>query len=284
MAISVSIPTIWSARILEYLDKMLVYAQALTNRDYEGEITPGATVKILQVGDVTVSDYTGDLGNPNDLTDSAQDLVINQKKAFTFKVDDVDQEFSVLRLVDAGSQRAAYALADTLDQYIASFYAQADAANLYGNSTTPIVIGGGTGEVRAYDAHLELAQLLSEANVPEADRRAVYPHWFIRRLKKELGGRNSGLGDNITQSGEVGVVDGVRIFASNNVPNTAGAKFKAIMGIPKITMAQAIAKVETHRMQNAFATRVNGLWVYGAKLTHPKALAVGTFDKGNLTA
>lgn len=284
MAISVSIPTIWSARILEYLDKILVYAQAFTNRDYEGDITPGATVKILQVGDVSVQDYTGDLGDPGDLTDSSQDLVINQKKAFTFKVDDVDQEFSVLRLVDAGSQRAAYALRDTLDQYIASFHSGVNAANAYGTGASPVTIGGGSGEVRAYDAHLELAQRLSEANVPEGDRRAVYPFWFVRRLKKELGGKDSGLGDRITESGEVGMVDGVRIFASNNVPNTAGAQYKALMGIPKITMAQAIAKVETHRMEKAFATRVNGLWVYGAKLTHDKALAVGTFNKGDLTA
>ena len=58
MAISVFIPTIWSARLLEHLDKAHVYA-GLVNRDYEGEIRNyGDTVKIQQIGDITVKSYT----------------------------------------------------------------------------------------------------------------------------------------------------------------------------------------------------------------------------------
>ena len=58
MSIQNFIPTIWSARLLEHLDKRHVYLNLL-NRDYEGEIKNfGDTVKINQIGEVTIKDYT----------------------------------------------------------------------------------------------------------------------------------------------------------------------------------------------------------------------------------
>ena len=57
MSVTNFIPTIWSARLLEHLNKTHVYA-ALVNRDYEGEIKNfGDTVKINQLGRVTIKDY-----------------------------------------------------------------------------------------------------------------------------------------------------------------------------------------------------------------------------------
>ncbi len=68
MAFSNFIPEIWSARLLEHLDKVHVYA-SLLNRDYEGEIKAfGDTVHINQVGNITVKDYTGaDIDDPEEL-------------------------------------------------------------------------------------------------------------------------------------------------------------------------------------------------------------------------
>ena len=56
MAIDNFIATIWSARILENLQKSLVYGQpSVVNRDYEGEIRDlGSTVKINSIGPITV--------------------------------------------------------------------------------------------------------------------------------------------------------------------------------------------------------------------------------------
>lgn len=286
MAITVSDPTIWSTRLRMYLDKSLVYVNALCNRDYEGEIAPGSTVKILNVAEGTIEDYDGSLTAPADLTDENNaTLTINQKKAFNFKVEDTDQEFSVLNLIDQGSKRHAYKLADTADQYIASLHAgisDTTPDNTYGDSTTPIVIGGGGSDVAAYDMFLELSQRLDEANVPRQDRRIVLPPWLYRRIKKELGGKDSGLGDQVQLNGLIGELDGVQIFLSNNVANTSGAKYKVMMGIPVITYAEAIMKTETYRVESAFATGVKGLHVYGAKLVSPAALALATVSKGTL--
>src|ERR1700730_10619196 len=89
------IPTVWAARLLTTLQSALVYGQSgVCNRDYEGEIRDkGNTVKIGSVGDPTVQDYTkdADISDPEALTDSEQNLEIDQAKYFNFCVDSVDR-------------------------------------------------------------------------------------------------------------------------------------------------------------------------------------------------
>lgn len=284
MPITVSDPTLWSTRILFHLTTSFVYGVAFTNKNYEGEIQDaGSTVRLLQIGDVSIGDYAGILSDPENLTDSALDLIIDQKKAFNFKVDDVDARRSVLQLIDEGSKRAAYAISDVRDQHIASFHSSVATGNLVGTDTTPLVVGFGAGEIRPYDALLELTQKLDEANVQTVDRRIVVSPWFIRALKTELGSRSSGLGDKILMNGFAGNIDGVAVYQSNNVPNVSGAKYKVMAGVPMITFADAIVKTETYRVEKAFATGVKGLHVYGAKMTHPDAFALGTFNKGQMS-
>lgn len=284
MTITVSDPIIWSARILEYLARSFVFGAAFTNRNYEGEIKDaGSTVRILQIGNVTVKDYAGTVDAAETLTDTALNLVIDQQKYFNFVVDDVDARRSVLALIDEGSKNAAQAISDVRDRYLASFHSAIDAGNAYGTDAAPITIGFGAGETSPYDAFLELTQRLDEADVPNVDRRIVLPPWMIRGIKREFGEKSSALGDKVAQDGFAGDVDGVKVYQSNNVANVGGAKFKVMVGLPRVTFADAIVKTETLRSQTQFGNLVRGLHVYGGKLTHPKALAVGTFNKGKLT-
>lgn len=282
--ITVSDPTIWSARILGHLTKTFVFGAAFTNRDYEGEIKDaGSTVRLLQVGPVTVKDYAGSVDDAETLADTAVNLTVDQQKYFNFVVDDVDARRSVLQLIDEGSKNAAQAISDVRDQYVASFHSAIDVGNAYGTDVEPVTIGFGAGEVSPYSAFLELTQKLDEANVPTVDRRIVLPPWFVRGLKTEFGSRASSLGDKITENGMAGQVDGVTVYQSNNVANVGGTKFKVMVGVPRITFADAIVKTETLRSQKQFGNLVRGLHVYGAKLTHAKSMAVGTFNRGKLT-
>ena len=58
MAVTSFIPELWSARLLNTLDKSHV-ATNFVNRDYEGEISAqGDTVHINTIGAITVGDYT----------------------------------------------------------------------------------------------------------------------------------------------------------------------------------------------------------------------------------
>ena len=84
-------PAVWASELFVRLRKTLVHA-ATVNRDYEGQISEyGDTVKINEIGPITVSDYT----KYNDLTwqelSSAQKmLLIDQAKSFSFQVDEID--------------------------------------------------------------------------------------------------------------------------------------------------------------------------------------------------
>lgn len=81
MAFDNFIPEIWSARLLDHLDNVHVYA-SLMNRDYEGEIRAyGDTVHINQLGNITIQDYDGsDIADPEELDGEQQNLVIDQAK------------------------------------------------------------------------------------------------------------------------------------------------------------------------------------------------------------
>ena len=89
MSVATFIPTIWSARLLNHLENALV-AKNFFNTDYEGEIRDmGDTVRINQIGNITIFDYerNKDMKPPEDATTAAQDLVIDQGKAFNFQKD-----------------------------------------------------------------------------------------------------------------------------------------------------------------------------------------------------
>src|SRR5574344_2712628 len=117
MAIDNFIPKIWSARMLQYLDKAHVYANAV-NRDYEGEIKAyGDTVKINSVGAITIGDYTKntDIADAETLTDAQVELKIDQAKYFNFCVDDIDKAQQNPKVMDTAVNRASYGLADVSD-------------------------------------------------------------------------------------------------------------------------------------------------------------------------
>ena len=76
------------------------------------------------------------------------------------------------------------------------------------------------------------------------------------------------------QGGEVGTAAGFRVWLSNNVPNTAGTKYKLIAGTNRGgSYAEQILKTEAYRPEKRFADAVKGLHLYGAKVVDPKRLA-----------
>ena len=284
MAISVFIPTIWSARLLEHLDKAHVYA-GLVNRDYEGEIRNyGDTVKIQQIGDITVKDYTKntDIAAPEAIDGTTQSLVIDQAKYFNFAIDDVDAAQVNPKLMDKAMRRAAYKLNDTTDQFLAGLMA-AGAVNVTGHTelgadTTPIVPTAAS----AYDKLVELKVDLDEKNVPTAGRWVVIPPWFHGMLLKDsrFVGNGTDYNKAILEGGEVGTAAGFRVFLSNNVPNTSKAKYKIIAGTDEgCTYAEQILETEAYRPEKRFSDAIKGLHVYGSKVTQGACLSVLTANK-----
>ncbi len=268
MSLANFIPTIWSARLLANLNKALVYGN-LVDRSYEGEVRFGNTLKLNRPDSITVGDYSGTVTYQTP-TSTQRTLVINQQKYFAFKVDDISRVQSNVDLIDAYSQRAAYALADAVDQYIASLYTAAGA----GTATLDITVS----TPNVYAAFVELGRLLDEKNVPRQGRWVVVsPRVYAALLRDQNFVRSTETGQQMLLTGAVGQVAGFSVFVSNNVPVVTGTttQHKCLAGVNMaIVFAGNVQEVESIRLPNEFATGVRGLYVFGAVAAEPNALAV----------
>lgn len=270
MAFTNFIPEVWSARLLEHLDNVHVYA-ALMNRDYEGDIRAfGDTVHINQIGSITINDYTGDdIAAPEELDSTLMELKIDQAKYFNFQIRDVDNAQSNPKVVDAAMQRASYGINDVVDRYLASLLLEGAKA---GNVKTVTDLSSDN----AYDYLVDLGVLLNENNVPMLGRWVVVPPWFHGLLLKDprFVGNGTGYNQAILQGGWVGDAAGFRIHLSNNVPVTGGA-YSVIAGTNAAgSFAEQLVELEAYRLEKNFSDGVKGLHVYGAKVTQSGALAV----------
>lgn len=260
------IPTLWSARLLDNLDKNMVFLN-MVNRDYEGEITQyGDTVKINQLGGITIKDYTGaDIDDPEELTSAQQDLKIDQAKYFNFTVKDIDKAQSNVNLIDGSMKRAAYGLADAIDQDIASLVAGAGIT--VGTDDAPIEIT----VANAYDQLVDLGVKLDEKNVPKVGRKIVLPPFYFGLLAKDPRFTRdlTILANGIVENATVGRFE---LLQSNNVVNTAGV-YQVMGGTDQaISFANQVVETEAYRPEKNFSDAVKGLSVWGRKVIQPDAL------------
>jgi hypothetical protein len=272
------IPTVWAARLLAALEKALVYAQDGTvNRDYEGEIKEsGNTVKIGSIGEVAIGDYVKNtnISDPQILTDEDQSLLIDQSKYFNFYVDSVDRAQQNVNVMDEAMRRAAWALREKADTFLAGIMDIAvPAGNKIGSTATPKI----PTKDDAYEYLVDLGVLLDETDTPIDGRFVVVPAWFHGLLLKDERFVKSGSSrsDATLANGEVGEAAGFKILKSNNVPNTTGTKYKIMAGHSIATAyAEQIVDLQTYKPEKRFGDAVKGLHVYGAKVVRPNSLAV----------
>jgi len=277
MGLESFIPEMWAASVLVALRKTLVHA-ALVNRDYEGEIrNMGDTVRISELGTVTVGDYTKNGTVTWQNMDSAQkSLLIDQSKYFAVKLDDIDAVQAKPKLMDAIMAEAAYAIADTVDNHLADMYAYA------GNSVTSLTVTAGNVLLNISNHQLEL----DEANVPTTGRYIIVPPWYNQHLVMAASGAVSAtatvktMNDGLIVNGYVGQLFGFNILMSNNVDNNATVWNMMSFNRTAITHAAQIAKIEASRIEDAFQEGIKGLYLYGSKVVRPAAMCKCAATKG----
>lgn len=270
-------PEIHAATVEREMEKALIFgSDAIINRDYEGEIAQvGNTVSINSIGSVTVGDYDGtDIGDPEELTGAETKLVITEQKYFNFQVDDVDKRQATGQLMTTGMAQAAYDVADTIDQYIASLYT--DMTLVTGTEGTPKSLATATD---AYDdVILPMKTALSDAKCPSQGRWMILPPWFIAKLQQDDRFVAYSAADQMAlrMNGVVGRCAGFQIFESTNVPETSrhtGSKVMAGIKEAWTFAAQTPPKeMEAYRPQKLFADAVKGLTLYGAKVVRSDKL------------
>ncbi|MFJ2707845.1 P22 phage major capsid protein family protein [Streptomyces sp. NPDC087428] len=279
MSVRNFVPEIWSSRLLVAVRKNLIYAgPTVVNRDYEGDISEaGDTVRITSVSRPAVGTYVPGTTviTPEKLTTGQRTLVVDQSKYWAFSIDDVDARQAKGGLVPQAMSEAAYALADTVDQYVAGMYTQIQTGNFLNVQGSPIDTY--TTPTDAYDKVLvPLRTRLTRANVPTAGRYAIVSAEFYASLlldSRFIKVNESGTSDGL-RNGMVGRAAGFDIYESNNIPNPTGDTQVVTAGTnAAITFAEQINKTEAYRPESSFSDAVKGLALYGAKLVRPDHMA-----------
>ncbi len=273
------IPAVWNATILDNLDNTHVFAKCC-NRDYEGDIADfGSSVKINSIGRVTSTAYTRDtdIADPETLDLAGQVLLIDQAQYYNFAVDDVDARQARGDMMNKAMDEAAYAVSETVDDFLATTM---NAAVATANTLTSVTVGTGAGESDAYGILIQMRVALNKLNVPKNGRWVIVPQYFEGMLLLDQRVTSFGTPANRAnyRGDPLGTAAGFTIYASNNTPsgNTV------IAGYPgAVTYAEQLIKTEAYRPQKRFSDAVKGLHVYGAKVTRPDGLAKVVVTEGN---
>lgn len=281
MSITQFNPDVWASTALQRLNKSLVYGNVVSREFQKDILKLGKAVIINSFARPTIGDYTkdGSAGAPQTLVGSTQTLSINQAKFFNFEIDDIDKAQGTPKIMKEAMNESAEGLADAMDAYIAGLHTGVAAANIVGlgNDTTAVV----PTKTTIYGYFTTASQLLDEANVPEAGRWVIIPPW-MKKLLLDSGEllRDTAYGDQVLQTGMFGSIAGFNVYISNNVDNTAGAKYKVMFGYPRaIAAVDQINSVEAFRPEASFSDAVKGLHLFGAKLVQSTGIAVMTASK-----
>jgi hypothetical protein len=267
MAVTNFIPTVWSAAILENFKAAQAIIPTL-NRQYEGEIAEGNIVKITGITSPSVQDYSSSRSLTIDaLSDSTQSLAIDQMKAISFKVDDVDR-VQAAGSFDPVTMDAGRALAEDAESYIIGLMKTNGTSAGTGAITTPAL---------AFAAVVAIRQALTKAKVPASQRYLVVSPEFASLLLAEGSKLTSAYGatDGELRNGVLGNLLGFTVIEHALLTHTSNRPAAIGYHGPSVGFVGQIDKTEAGRMELAFADYIRSLNVYGAKVL--RATAVQTY-------
>ena len=254
MAVTNFIQTIWSKKIQDELElKCKLVDNCL--RTYEGDCKYARTVKILGVGEPTITAYTGTTPlNYEKMSDKGQELVIDQQYSFSFLVDDIDQAQSVPGLKEEYQRKAVHGLAIKRDSFVAGLIKSATNAN-----TAPALTAEGI-KTAIDDAIVALR----ERNFDEDGVIEITP--AVYNLFKNYLITLSTDNPEYIKKGIVGVYDDFKVVMSNNMAKDATYAYCCVRGKKAIAFAGQINEVEAMRSESYFADLVRGLDTFGGKV------------------
>lgn len=254
MAVTNFIQSIWSKKIQDDLElKCKLVENCL--RDYEGDCKHAQSVKILGVGEPTISPYDGskDLVY-EEMTDKGQMLTIDQAYSFGFLVDDVNEAQSVPGLPEKYQAKAVHGLATARDTYVANLIKGATNVTTASNLTQDAV-------KQAIDDGIVA---LRERNFDEEGVIEISPTVYnvFKNCLITLSTNNP----EYIKKGIVGVYDGFDVIMSNNMAKDGSHVYCDIRGKKAIAFAGQINEVEALRHPFRFKDIIRGLDTFGSKV------------------
>lgn len=274
MAFQNFIPSVWDANILRELERQCVFVEDC-NRQYEGKVKKmGESVTILGVGKPTIhtlASSTATITAAELIEDTSVVMYINQRKYYNYQVPDIDKAQAVDGLMQSFQLETAQAMANVIDQYVASKVA--DANKVY---SADAKIGAAAADgTTAVLAALDLAQQkLFENDVPSNANIIVTLSPRAYTMFRQAYGDKDTANSGILKNGEVARYNGMIIKRSNNVHTTSAGAVDNIMVRTEraVAFAQPFMESEALRSGNAFSDEIRGLTLFDAKIVRPKEI------------
>lgn len=266
------IPEIWSKKLSTMLEKKCVMMQCV-NKNYEGEISQqGDKVKIITPAEVAISTLGTSAITYNELEPTSQELVIDQKKFFAFKINDIAQVQANTSIMEAHLENARRAIEQVQDAYLLSQHVNVSAGNTVGTDDAPIALDKTT----IYKYFVDLAMKLKNSDAVGNGQRpwvVINPlvESYLLQSSEFIGAHN--VADQTLRDGAIGRIAGMDVLVTTNLTDTDGKIYVLAGTNEAITFASQLSKIETLRDKDSFSDLVRGLYLYGAKTVQPAALA-----------
>jgi hypothetical protein len=264
MAIDNFIPEVWAAGVTQSFIANQVVIPTLNNA-FTGEVTAGNKVHIINATTPTIADYSATRTiTAEALADTEVVLDIDQEKAFSVNVDDVDR-------VQASSEFAPWvdsagrALAEDAETYLLDLMI-AGATN--GNPGD--VVMDTADEAKA--AVREIRKVMANNKVPAGGRFLVVNPDMADLLIQGLDDVSVAGTDSELRNGVIGRLYGFTVVESPLLENATGTPGAIGYHESMVGFINQIQSLESLRNPTKFADIVRGLNVYGGKVIKNEAV------------
>lgn len=266
---------------MEYREN-LVY-EMMCNRDYEGDVVQGGTVKIFSAPIPDAEDYTRGSGTITYTrpTASEQIMEIDKRKVVGLKVDSLEKAYAKVPIWEQTVRNMTFEISREVDSDLASrFSAAVPAANIL----TSRIIGTGLND-NAYETLVALASILDANNVPAGNRNVAVPPQFMRflNLDQRYTSYNTGEAVKNLRNFTVGEAAGFTIHQTTSAPLSLTTY--TIIAASKEAMTFADhdpVTEELPKQPDDLDERIRSYTAWGAKAVRPNAIAKVAVDFASL--
>lgn len=279
MSVASFIPKIWAASLEAPYQKALVYGALADNKFQPMLANSGNSIEINSIGSAAIHDHdrNADL-TYDDLSVTAQTLLIDQEDYYGFRVNDVDALQAAGDLQSAATEQHGIEMANKVDTFLAEQLV-ADA----GKKITGLTAFDGadfyrpaTGQTTAWDTIRAIVKELDKVSAPSTARWAVVGPEFASALLADRRVTDASVTgtDTVARTGMITAIQhlGISVYVSNNTPVKTGAEV-ITAGVPgALAFVSQLRTIEAFRDTHRFGDIVRGLQVYGGKVIRPAGI------------
>lgn len=253
------VPSLWSAELVQAFE-----SQSIVNLVVKEIPQVGGKYILNTMTTPDVADYTGTV-TYGEIGMSAKEIVLDQRKIVSVKVDDIEQAQMVREVRQDIAHEMGYKMAVAIDEFVV--------AELLGAAN----VKSGAVIEDAYDEVVKAQSRMNKANVPHAGRIALVSQEVLDALMLDQRFiayfRNATILENGLVDGVV--INGLRFAVTNRVPDNT----MIVVHQPSAYgFAKLLHEAEAVRLIDTVADGLRQLAVFGGGVIREESIQVVKFD------